>query len=370
MKILILANHYLTLRVFRRELIQKLSESHEVIISLPEDSKEYMDELRSFGARLVYVKNMDRRAINPIEDLKLISEYKRLLKEEKPDKVITYTIKCNIYGAWACKSQKIPCYCNVTGLGSAFNNGGLLRFVTSKMYKYSMNKAEKVFFENKGNEQTVLDMKLFKPSQTYVLNGAGVNLEKFAFTPYPNDEDKITFLFFARIMKEKGIDELFAVMRRLYSENYNCVLDVVGISEEDYHDEIDKGIKEGWLCFHGYQEDVRPFIREANCFVLPSWHEGMANTNLENASSGRPVITSNIFGCKESVIDGVSGLLCEPKNVDSLYSAMVKFLNTDNDDRIKMGLEGRKHMEEFFQKKKLLLKLVIVCLMINLEVII
>lgn len=176
MKILILANHYLTLRVFRRELIQKLSESHEVIISLPEDSKEYMDELRSFGARLVYVKNMDRRAINPIEDLKLISEYKRLLKEEKPDKVITYTIKCNIYGAWACKSQKIPCYCNVTGLGSAFNNGGLLRFVISKMYKYSMNKAEKVFFENKGNEQTVLDMKLFKPSQTYVLNGAGVNL--------------------------------------------------------------------------------------------------------------------------------------------------------------------------------------------------
>lgn len=197
MKILILANHYLTLRVFRRELIQKLSESHEVIISLPEDIKEYMDELRSFGARLVYVKNMDRRAINPIEDLKLISEYKKLLKEEKPDKVITYTIKCNIYGAWACKSQKIPCYCNVTGLGSAFNNGGLLRFVTSKMYKYSMNKAEKVFFENKGNEQTVLDMKLFKPSQTYVLNGAGVNLEKFAFTPYPNDVDKITFLFFA-----------------------------------------------------------------------------------------------------------------------------------------------------------------------------
>lgn len=221
MKILILANHYLTLRVFRRELIQKLSESHEVIISLPEDSKEYMDELRSFGARLVYVKNMDRRAINPIEDLKLISEYKRLLKEEKPDKVITYTIKCNIYGAWACKSQKIPCYCNVTGLGSAFNNGGLLRFVISKMYKYSMNKAEKVFFENKGNEQTVLDMKLFKPSQTYVLNGAGVNLEKFAFTPYPNDEDKITFLFFARIMKEKGVDELFYVIEKLRKEYNN-----------------------------------------------------------------------------------------------------------------------------------------------------
>lgn len=183
------------------------------------------------------------------------------------------------------------------------------------------------------------------------MNGAGVNLDYYSVQEYPKNNEVTRFLFIGRVMKEKGIDELFAVMRRLYSENYNCVLDVVGISEEDYHDEIDKGIKEGWLCFHGYQEDVRPFIREANCFVLPSWHEGMANTNLENASSGRPVITSNIFGCKESVIDGVSGLLCEPKNVDSLYSAMVKFLNTDNDDRIKMGLEGRKHMEEFFKRK-------------------
>lgn len=122
MKILILSNHYLTLRVFRKDLIHELSKNHEVVISLPEDKQEYMDELRSFGARLVYEKNMDRRAINPIEDLKLISSYKKLLKTEKPDKVITYTIKCNIYGAWACKSQNIPCYCNITGLGSAFYN--------------------------------------------------------------------------------------------------------------------------------------------------------------------------------------------------------------------------------------------------------
>lgn len=260
MKILILANHYLTLRVFRRELIQKLSESHEVIISLPEDSKEYMDELRSFGARLVYVKNMDRRAINPIEDLKLISEYKRLLKEEKPDKVITYTIKCNIYGAWACKSQKIPCYCNVTGLGSAFNNGGLLRFVTSKMYKYSMNKVEKVFFENKGNEQTVLDMKLFKPSQTYVLNGAGVNLEKFAFTPYPNDEDKITFLFFARIMKEKGVDELFYAIEKLRKKYNNLQFNFIGIYEDEYEEKVKELQSKGLIKYFGFQKNVVPFI--------------------------------------------------------------------------------------------------------------
>ena len=351
-KILILANHYLTLRVFRRELIQKLSESHEVIISLPEDSKEYMDELRSFGARLVYLKNMDRRAINPIEDLKLISEYKRLLKEEKPDKVITYTIKCNIYGAWACKSQKIPCYCNVTGLGSAFNNGGLLRFATSKMYKYSMNKVEKVFFENKGNEQTVLDMKLFKQSQTYVLNGAGVNLEKFAFTPYPNDEDKITFLFFARIMKEKGVDELFYAIEKLRKEYNNLQFNFIGIYEDEYEEKVKELQSKGLIKYFGFQKNVVPFIQESNCVVLPSYHEGMANVLLEGASIGRALIATDIHGCKESIINGVSGFTCKVKDSGDLYDKIKKFALMSYDDKAKMGQCGRRHMEDVFDKRK------------------
>lgn len=350
MKILILANHYLTLRVFRRELIQKLSESHEVVISLPEDSKEYMDELRSFGARLVYLKNMDRRAINPIEDLKLISEYKRLLKEEKPDKVITYTIKCNIYGAWACKSQKIPCYCNVTGLGSAFNNGGLLRFITSKMYKYSMNKAEKVFFENKGNEQTVLDMKLFKPSQTYVLNGAGVNLEKFAFTPYPNYEDKITFLFFARIMKEKGVDELFYAIEKLKKEYNNLQFNFIGIYEDEYEEKVKDLESKGLIKYFGFQKNVVPFIQQSNCVVLPSYHEGMANTLLESASVGRPIITSDIYGCKEAVVDKKSGYLVKVQDKENLYIKMKEFINLPYEQKVEMGKMARKHMEDNFDK--------------------
>lgn len=240
MKILILSNHYLTLRVFRRELIQEISKNNEVVVSLPEDEKEYMDELRSFGARLVYVKNMDRRAINPIEDLKLIKEYKKLLKDEKPDKVITYTIKCNVYGAYACKRLNIPCYCNITGLGSAFYNGGLVKFITSKLYKYTMNKAKVVFFENKGNEKTLLDMKIFKPEQTYVLNGAGVNLNRFPFTEYPEDNRKISFLFFARIMREKGVDELFYAIEKLALEYDNLEFNFIGIYEDEYEDKVNE----------------------------------------------------------------------------------------------------------------------------------
>lgn len=354
MKILILANHYLTVRVFRRELIQKLSESHEVVLSIPKDEIEYMDELRSFGARLVYLKNMDRRAINPIEDLKLIKEYKQLLREEKPDKVITYTIKCNIYGAWACKKLSIPCYCNITGLGSAFNNGGFMRFVTSRMYKYSMNKAEKIFFENAGNQKTVLDMKLFKPQQTHVLHGAGVNLDRFAFTEYPEDDGTLTFLFFARIMKEKGVDELFYSIEMLSGEYDNLRFDFLGIYEDEYENKVKELESRGLIHYYGFQKNVVPFVQRCHCVVLPSYHEGMANTLLESASVGRPIITSDIHGCKEAVIDGKSGFLVKPQDEEDLYCKLKSFIELPYEEKKRMAQCARGLMEEQFDKNEII----------------
>lgn len=352
MKILILSNHYLTLRVFRRELIQEISKNNEVVVSLPEDEKEYMDELRSFGARLVYVKNMDRRAINPIEDLKLIKEYKKLLKDEKPDKVITYTIKCNVYGAYACKRLNIPCYCNITGLGSAFYNGGLVKFITSKLYKYTMNKAKVVFFENKGNEKTLLDMKIFKPEQTYVLNGAGVNLNRFPFTEYPEDNRKISFLFFARIMREKGVDELFYAIEKLALEYDNLEFNFIGIYEDEYEDKVNELEKKGLIKYFGFQKNVVPYIQQCNCVILPSYHEGMANTLLESASIGRPIITSNIHGCMEAVVDGKSGYLAKVEDKEDLYRKIKKFIELPYDKKVSMGKSARKHMEDSFDKNK------------------
>lgn len=350
MKILILANHYLTLRIFRRELIQELSKNHEVVISIPEDEKEYMDELRSFGARLVYEKNMDRRAINPVKDLKLISSYKKLLKEEKPDRVITYTIKCNIYGAWACKSLNIPCYCNVTGLGSAFYNGGIIKTITSVMYKCSMNKAKVVFLENKGNEKTLLDMNIFRPEQTFVLNGAGVNLEKFPFTEYPANENKISFLFFARIMKEKGVDELFYAIEKLADEYDNLEFNFIGIYEDEYENKVKTLEDKGLIRYYGFQKDVVPFIQKSNCVILPSYHEGMANTLLESASIGRPIITSKIHGCMEAVVDNKSGLLAKACNKEDLYEKIRQFIEMPYKEKKDMGNCAREHMENNFDK--------------------
>jgi galacturonosyltransferase len=212
-----------------------------------------------------------------------------------------------------------------------------------------LKKAKVVFFENNANRKLFIDEKIVTEEKTVLLNGAGVNLEHYARKPYPRTEP-VRFLFVGRVMKEKGVDELFSAMERLCEEGMNCALDVLGGYEEDYEAVIRRYEEKGWLHYHGYQVDVRPFIEQAHCFVLPSYHEGMANTNLECAAMGRPVITSNIPGCREAVVDGKSGLLCDAKDADSLYHAMSRFLKLSAQERENMGLAGRQHMEEVFDK--------------------
>lgn len=227
----------------------------------------------------------------------------------------------------------------------------MLKKIVTVMNKVGCKKAKVVFFENEGNRKIFIQEKIVEESQTHRLNGAGVNLEKYEVAPYPGGE-KVKFLFMGRIMAEKGIDELFEAMQHLVSDGINCELHLLGFYEENYKEKIEKYEAEGWLHYYGYQKDVRPYIEESHCFVLPSWHEGMANTNLECAAMGRPVITSNIHGCLEAVSEGVSGFLCQRQDADDLYQVMKKFSMLSYDERKDMGLAGRKRMEDIFDKKK------------------
>lgn len=347
MKIMILANFDLGLYQFRKELIRELLKENEVIISLPYG--ELVEPLKEMGCRFIDTP-VDRRGINPVTDLKLFRTYIQLLKKEKPDLVIAYTIKPDVYGGIACRLLRIPYVVNITGLGTAFQSKGLLRTLVTVMYKTALRKARTVYFENAGNRQIFIDEKIANPEQTCLLMGAGVNLERFPVSDYPTT-DGTKFLFMGRVMQEKGIDELFESMHRLYEEDKTVSLDVLGFYEEDYKEKIDRYTAEGWLHFHGFQTDVRPFIEACHCFVLPSWHEGMANTNLESAATGRPVITSNIHGCMEAVADKESGFLAERRNADSLYHAMKAFTALTFDERKTMGLAGRERMEALFDKK-------------------
>lgn len=352
MKVLILANNDIGLYQFRKELIQELLKDNEVIISLPYG--ELVEPLKEMGCKFIDTP-VDRRGINPVTDLKLFHKYRKLLKQEEPNLVITYTVKPNVYGGFAARIAGIPYAVNITGLGTAFQSHGTLRKVVTQMYKLGCKKAKVVFFENAENRQIFLEEHIVREQQTCLLNGAGVNLEHYQVTEYPaGDETK--FLFIGRVMKEKGVDELFSAMRKLVAEGYSCSLDVVGMYEEDYKETIAQGEAEGWLHYHGYQKDVRPFIENCHCFVLPSWHEGMANTNLECAASARPVITSNIHGCMEAVEDGVTGFLCEKQNADDLFQVMKQFTEIPNEQCKAMGFAGRKRMEEMFEKSMIVKK--------------
>lgn len=348
MKILILANNDVGLYQFRRELIQELLKSDAVYISLPYG--ELVEPLKAMGCQFIDTP-LERRGMNPLKDGKLFLTYLKLFRQVKPDLVITYTIKPDVYGGFAARIAGVPYAVNITGLGTAFQSRGMLRKVVTQMYKLGCKKAKVVFFENAENRQIFLEEHIVREQQTCLLNGAGVNLEHYQVTEYPaGDETK--FLYIGRVMQEKGVDELFAAMRKLVAEGYSCALDVVGMYEEDYKETIAQGKAEGWLHYHGFQKDVRPFIENCHCFVLPSWHEGMANTNLECAASGRPVITSNIHGCLEAVEDGVTGFLCEKQNADDLCRVMKQFTELSYSQREAMGHAGRNRMEEIFDKKK------------------
>ncbi len=356
MKVLIICNSASGLLDFRGLLIQDLIQRNHCVTAIIPKSDKVIErpaerQLKELPCPWLAVP-MDRRSINPFNDVRLLFAYTKILRRETPDLVITYTIKPNIYGGLVCRWLHIPYAANITGLGTAFQKDGLLQWFVTKLYGAALKKAKVVFFENVENQQLFLERRIISAKQSCLLHGAGVNLEHFCVQTYPTDSDTTRFLFMGRVMKEKGVDELLTAMQRLISDGISCSLDMLGGMEEDYSAQIQQFEKEGWLYYHGYQEDVRPFIARAHCFVLPSWHEGMANTNLECAASGRPVITSNISGCKEAVIENISGFLCEKQDADSLYQAMKKFIRLPREQKEKMGMAGRKHMEQVFDKHK------------------
>lgn len=347
-KILVLANNSDGLYGFRNDLLAELVKKGELVTSVPDNG--FFFELQNIGCRIIETP-IDRRGINPATDFRLFLRYWKILRQEKPELVLTYTIKPNIYGGMACRLLGIPYGANITGLGTAFQKTGALRTLVTMLYRTALKRAKVVFFENADNMAVLRKEKIVTAAQAHLLNGAGVNLEHYALAPYPG-EGTTRFLFVGRVMREKGVEELFAAMERLRAEDADCCLDVLGGYEENYAETIRTYEKQGWLHYHGYVQDVRPYIEQAHCFVLPSWHEGMANTNLECAAMGRPLITSNIPGCREAVQEGESGLLCEPKNADSLYQAMEYFLSIPREVRTQMGRAGRRHVENVFDKKK------------------
>lgn len=356
MRILILTNNDVGLYKFRKELIKELiRQENEVIVSLPDG--ELVSDIKKLGVKVI-LTDVDRRGLNPLRDMILLLKYLRIGLTLKPDLVVTYTIKPNIYGGIVCRFLCIPYAENITGLGTAFQTENLVKKLVCLLYKTSCRDAKVVFFENEENKQIFFDSCLIRREQACCLNGAGVNLEEYSYTEYPAEEEPIRFLFIGRVMKEKGVDELFEAAYMIKKEYPKALFDIVGPMEDEYGAILEQLEEEGIVTYYGYQKDIRPFVVKCHCFVLPSWHEGMANTLLEAASMGRPLITTRIHGCMEAVEEGVNGFLCERKNVKSLYDSLGNFIKLSWKEKCDMGLNSHKRMERKFDKYEVVKKTV------------
>ncbi len=360
MKILILTNYANGLWLFRKELLLAfLEEGHTVYVSLPPD--ENVDKLRSLrcGGRAVRIIEtpFERRGNNPARDLKLFLDYRRLLKQYQPGAVLTYTIKPNLYGGLACRLGHVPYLCNVTGLGTAIEDGGALSRILLRFYKISMKKAERVFFQNAKNRE-FMNRHGIAVHNSGLLPGSGVNLCEHTFSPYPPETEGIIFLAVIRIMRDKGIDEYLeaarVMVRRQAETDVQIRFWLAGEYEEESRAQYEPVIREledsGIIRYFGHIDNVGEVMAQSHVIVHPSYHEGLSNVLLEAAACGRPVLASRISGCVETFCEGESGFGFAIKSADALVQAMEKVLALSGEERERMGRAGRKWAEDHFDR--------------------
>lgn len=308
---------------------------------------KHVEKLRQIGCRLINV-NTDRHHVNPLSDLSLFIKYLHILKTEKPDVVLTYNIKPNVYGGYACKRLRIPYIANVTGLGTPLGRTGIFQRFACILYKQGISGAKCVFFQNELNRQFFIQHGMLnnKEQSNAVLPGSGVDLQHYEFSDYPEDKE-IHFLFAARIMKEKGIDLYLEAAKQFSGEK--VIFDVCGPCENKHYRYALESNE--YIIYHGEQNDLRPFYQKCSCFVFPSnYPEGMSNVLLEAASSGRPIITTNNPGCAEIVENGVNGYIVPVNDQESLNDAIKRFLSLSFEEKKSMGLSARKMVEEKFSR--------------------
>lgn len=346
--ILILANAIEGLYSFRKEVVKAICDKgYDVYISVPEETQK-TNYFREIGCNIVLTQ-FNRRGMNPFSDFKLMLTYRKLLKKLKPVAILTYTIKPNIYGGIAARLCHIPQLANVTGLGDAVENGGWLQKLTVILYKIGIGKARTVFFQNKSNRLFCIQAGI-ADEKSVLLPGSGVNLQYHTFQEYPIAEEKIRFLFIGRLIKDKGIEELFEMVKHIKEQYPQTEFQVIGYVEGNYQKQLDELVSEGLIRYLGSQSDVRPYIGSVECTIMPSYHEGMSNVNLESAANGRPVITTNVPGCCETVDNGKTGFLVEVKSSKSLTDAVERFIALPYNQKVLMGREARNKMEREFDR--------------------
>lgn len=340
---------------FRLNTIKTLlMNGYSVLVVSPQD--QYSSKLINLGCEHIDIY-IDARGKNPLNDLYLLSHFIKIYKNKKPDLILNFTPKNNIYSAIAARVNSIPVVNNIAGLGTVFVNDSIVCRITRLLYRLSQPKVNKIFFQNVDDLSLFLKCKISPVSNTELLPGSGVDLERFKYTP-TLDDGRIRFLLVARMLYEKGITYYAEVARNL-KEKYGDYVEfrLLGFIDETNPNSIKKNtiedwVNDGFINYLGSSDQVEEEIRKVDCVVLPSFYrEGVPRSLLEAAAMGRPIITTDNVGCRETVIHNVNGFLCEPRSVDSLFTAIDKMIQLSHEQRTIMGIESRSMVEKKFDEK-------------------
>ena len=349
--IVLSANSDWNIANFRPGLICALrGAGYDPIVIAPQDPAAD-DRMRELDVERIPIR-IDRSGLNPVADLRLLADYRRLLGRIQPAAYLGFTIKPNIYGSMAAATLGIPAIPNVSGLGTAFIRRGVLQSIVTALYRLGFSKAPAVFFQNDEDRSLFVGRRIVRAKQSRVLPGSGVDLSRFA--PVAPNEGPPVFLLVARLLRDKGVIEFVQAARSLGSQGMHFQL--LGPIDEDNRTaigrlELERWVEEGVIEYLGVTDDVRPFLAAATAVVLPSYREGMPRSLLEAAAMGRPLIATDVPGCRDVVEDGVNGYLCTIRDPVSLASAMRRLAGLPPTDRIVMGEAARRKVQEQFSEE-------------------
>lgn len=360
MKIAIVLNSSWNVYNFRLGLINAFrNNGHQVIVVAPEDT--YSKKLISLGCEFRDVK-MECSGVNPVKDTALILELYRIYKEIRPDVVLHYTVKPNIYGTLVARMLGIPSINNLCGLGTVFLKKGLVSVIAKTLYKLAFHFPKKVFFQNEDDFQLFVNEKLIRHQIADYIPGSGIRLDDFKpVQRQAKASGKFTFLMISRLIYDKGIMEYIEAINILRAQGMDARFQLLGAIDPEHKRGIDpqlvdEWIKNGIVEYLGTTDDIQSVINQADCVVLPSYREGVPRTLLEAASLCKPIVTTDVPGCRNVVVDGENGFLCEVKNAQDLAEKMCWMSYLTQEEILRMGLNGRKRVEDLFDEKLVIQK--------------
>jgi len=353
MKTLLTVNSSWNIRNFRLPIVQALRARGDgvTLLTPPDDS---LSALVGNGVRHLPLQ-MDTKGLNPLRDAALAWRLYRHFRAERPDVILSWTIKNNVFGAMAAKRAGIAFIPNVSGLGTAFLSGGALQRLAEALYRRAFRGLDTVFFQNDEDRALFITRGLVKPDQARLLPGSGIDLDMFSPSPLP--EGPPVFLMIARLLRDKGVLEYVEAARRVRALHPAVRFELLGALDAANRSAIAphrvaEWQREGVIDYLGTTDDVRPAIAAAHCIVLPSYREGAPRTLIEGASMARPAITTDVPGCRSVVADGVNGFLCAPRDSESLTRACLRFLDLPAAQREALGLRGRQKMEAEYDQNR------------------